>query len=232
MAQISDAATSTPNPQSRTPNLRFMSIHLTAEAATRLGRSGRAAGAVHRHVGQRQRADAGRVSAAGAAGPSPDGAGRAGQGRSGAADARGAAKSRSNRTRPIFPELLENGEPPCDLIYEEYHIRRTAGDTVTPRDYYERFPKSADALRRLMGTDDFSATTQLALAATDRRLCRRPEARRFRSARRAGQRGVWQRLSRPADFDAAAGGPQALGRQGQRAANARHARSSEHRPRL
>src|SRR5436309_2184429 len=24
-----------------------------------------------------------------------------------------------------FPELLENGEPPCDLIYEEYHIRRT-----------------------------------------------------------------------------------------------------------
>src|SRR5262245_43095980 len=31
-----------------------------------------------------------------------------------------------------FPELLENGEPPCDLIYEEYHIRRTAGDSVTP----------------------------------------------------------------------------------------------------
>ena len=26
-----------------------------------------------------------------------------------------------------FPELLENGEPPCDLIYEEYHICRTAG---------------------------------------------------------------------------------------------------------
>jgi eukaryotic-like serine/threonine-protein kinase len=60
-----------------------------------------------------------------------------------------------------FPELLENGEPPCDLIYEEYHIRRTAGDTVTPRDYYERYPRSADALRRLMGTEDFSATTQL-----------------------------------------------------------------------
>ena len=47
-----------------------------------------------------------------------------------------------------FPELLENGEPPCDLIYEEYHIRRTAGETVTPRDYYQRFPRSADALRR------------------------------------------------------------------------------------
>src|SRR5207249_10968548 len=74
------------------------------------------------------------------------------------------------RKRPLelytvdFPELLENGEPPCDLIYEEYHIRRTAGETVTPRDYYQRFPRSADALRRLMGTEDFSASTQLGAA--------------------------------------------------------------------
>ena len=37
-----------------------------------------------------------------------------------------------------FPELLENGEPPCELIYEEYHIRRGAGMTVTPHHYYER----------------------------------------------------------------------------------------------
>jgi eukaryotic-like serine/threonine-protein kinase len=63
-----------------------------------------------------------------------------------------------------FPELLENGEPPCDLIYEEYHIRRTAGDNVAPRDYYQRFPRSADALKRLMGTDDFSVTTQVGAA--------------------------------------------------------------------
>lgn len=63
-----------------------------------------------------------------------------------------------------FPELLENGEPPCDLIYEEYHIRRTAGDNVSPSDYYQRFPNSAEALRRLMGTEDFSATTQLCSA--------------------------------------------------------------------
>jgi eukaryotic-like serine/threonine-protein kinase len=74
------------------------------------------------------------------------------------------------RKRPLesytaeFPELLENGEPPCDLIYEEYHIRRTAGETVAPRDYYDRFPRSADALRRLMGTEDFSSTTQLGAA--------------------------------------------------------------------
>jgi len=63
-----------------------------------------------------------------------------------------------------FPELLENGEPPCDLIYEEYHIRRTAGDNVSPSEYYRRFPKSAEALKRLMGTEDFSATTQLVSA--------------------------------------------------------------------
>ncbi len=60
-----------------------------------------------------------------------------------------------------FPELLENGEPPCDLIYEEYHIRRTAGENVAARDYFDRFPKSAAALRRLMGTEDFSVTTQV-----------------------------------------------------------------------
>ncbi len=63
-----------------------------------------------------------------------------------------------------FPELLENGEPPCDLIYEEYHIRRTAGENISAREYYEKFPKSADALRRLMGTEDFSATTQMCSA--------------------------------------------------------------------
>jgi len=63
-----------------------------------------------------------------------------------------------------FPELLENGEPPCDLIYEEYHLRRMAGQVVQPRDYYTRFPRSAEALRRLMGTEDFSATTQVKMA--------------------------------------------------------------------
>jgi serine/threonine protein kinase len=63
-----------------------------------------------------------------------------------------------------FPELLENGEPPCDLIYEEYHLRRMAGEAIAPRDYYERFPRSAEALKRLMGTEDFSATTQVAAA--------------------------------------------------------------------
>jgi serine/threonine protein kinase len=64
-----------------------------------------------------------------------------------------------------FPELLENGEPPCELIYEEYHIRRGQGMTVTPHHYYERYPRSAAALKRLMGTEGFSQTTQLGAAA-------------------------------------------------------------------
>jgi hypothetical protein len=60
-----------------------------------------------------------------------------------------------------FPELTAEGEPPCDLIYEEYHIRRVAGEAVSPCEYFERFPRSAEALRRLMGTDQYSVSTQL-----------------------------------------------------------------------
>jgi serine/threonine protein kinase len=59
------------------------------------------------------------------------------------------------------PELLEQGEPPCELIYEEYHVRRSSGENVSPREYYERFPKSSEALKRLLGSEDISATTQL-----------------------------------------------------------------------
>jgi serine/threonine protein kinase len=60
-----------------------------------------------------------------------------------------------------FPELLENGEPPCDLIYEEYHICRGAGQDVSLSDYCQRFPKSAPALKRLMGTEGPSTSTQM-----------------------------------------------------------------------
>lgn len=70
------------------------------------------------------------------------------------------AKRLEDYTRE-FPELLEDGEPPCDLIYEEFHIRRVAGEGVTSADYYSRFPRSAEALRRLMGTEEVTATTQL-----------------------------------------------------------------------
>ncbi len=62
-----------------------------------------------------------------------------------------------------YPELIEakTGEPSCDLIYEEFHIRRGAGQPVTLSEYCLRYPKSAAALKRLMGTEGVSVTTQL-----------------------------------------------------------------------
>jgi serine/threonine protein kinase len=62
-----------------------------------------------------------------------------------------------------YPELIEEktGEPSCDLIYEEYHIRRGAGQAVSLGEYCLRYPKSAAALKRLMGTEGVSVTTQM-----------------------------------------------------------------------
>ena len=62
-----------------------------------------------------------------------------------------------------YPELIEpkTGEPSCDLIYEEFHIRRGAGQPVTLSEYCMRYPKSAAALKRLMGTEGVSVTTQM-----------------------------------------------------------------------
>ena len=55
-----------------------------------------------------------------------------------------------------YPELIEpkTGEPSCDLIYEEYHIRRGAGQPVTLSEYCMRYPKSAAALKRYQRTLD------------------------------------------------------------------------------
>ncbi|MDX1947988.1 MAG: protein kinase [Pirellulaceae bacterium] len=59
------------------------------------------------------------------------------------------------------PELLADGEPPCDLIYEEFHLRRAAGQPVSIQDYCRRYPRSAEALRRLAGTSGATISTQL-----------------------------------------------------------------------
>jgi hypothetical protein len=48
-----------------------------------------------------------------------------------------------------FPELAAGGVP-CDLIFEEYHIRRRADSSVTPEEYLERFPEQAEELLRLL----------------------------------------------------------------------------------
>jgi serine/threonine protein kinase len=65
-----------------------------------------------------------------------------------------------------FPELA-GGPFPCDLLYEEYHVRRQAGDAVTPESYYQRFPDQAPQLARLLGEERAGLTT--ALVRTGRR---------------------------------------------------------------
>jgi eukaryotic-like serine/threonine-protein kinase len=47
-----------------------------------------------------------------------------------------------------FPELDAEGGIPCDIIYEEYHVRKRI-EEAPPADYYRRFPDRADELRRL-----------------------------------------------------------------------------------
>ncbi|MBX9624711.1 MAG: serine/threonine protein kinase, partial [Gemmataceae bacterium] len=49
-----------------------------------------------------------------------------------------------------FPELAA-GEPPADLLYEDFHLRRQAGQSPDPADYFRRFPGRAAELGRLLG---------------------------------------------------------------------------------
>lgn len=48
-----------------------------------------------------------------------------------------------------FPELATN--LPVDLIYEEFHIRRQAGDVISTDECLARFPEQARELERLFG---------------------------------------------------------------------------------
>jgi serine/threonine protein kinase len=63
-----------------------------------------------------------------------------------------------------FPDLAEAGNVPCDLIYEEFHLRRQSEAPPTPEDYYARFPNQAQQLRRMMSLDPnrTASTTLLA----------------------------------------------------------------------
>ncbi len=60
-----------------------------------------------------------------------------------------------------FPELAADGEVPCDIIYEEYHIRKQRGDAVSIPEYYDRFPARIDELRRLFNLEAPDLTTSL-----------------------------------------------------------------------
>ncbi len=66
-----------------------------------------------------------------------------------------------------FPELKAEGGVPCDLVYEEYHIRKQLGDDVTLTEYCDRFPTRAAELGRLLNID---APTQSTLLIDARKL--------------------------------------------------------------
>lgn len=59
------------------------------------------------------------------------------------------------------PELAEGDGPPCDLIYEEFHLRRARGEVVAAEEYFRRFPAHAAQLRRLLDIGEATVSTSL-----------------------------------------------------------------------
>lgn len=62
-----------------------------------------------------------------------------------------------------FPELTADGFP-CDVIYEEYHVRKQRGDAVSINDYCRRFPEVEGELRRLFELESPEQTTAMVSA--------------------------------------------------------------------
>ena len=58
-----------------------------------------------------------------------------------------------------FAELVDEEGVPCDLIYEEFHVRRIAVENVDRDEYARRFPRQADELERLLPKDSASHST-------------------------------------------------------------------------
>jgi len=55
-----------------------------------------------------------------------------------------------------FPELACVGSVPCDLIYEEFFVRKQAGEVIDKSEYFRRFPRQVDELGRLLRLEDAS----------------------------------------------------------------------------
>src|SRR5579871_5485364 len=60
-----------------------------------------------------------------------------------------------------FPELLDDGRMPGDLIYEEFRLRAVHGDRVEPEEYFARFPDQQDEIRALLANMNTEHTTSL-----------------------------------------------------------------------
>ena len=126
-----------------------------------LGRPGQPAGRLHRGLGRRAPAAAGPIPAAGAAvaaAADPDRSSSSSTRSSGSSH--GLPLRRAEDYAAEFPELAEGGIP-CDLLYEEFHLRRRSGEPVDIKEYQDRFPDRAGELGRLLGVVSTYATTTL-----------------------------------------------------------------------
>ena len=58
-----------------------------------------------------------------------------------------------------YPESLVEGEPSADLIYEDFRLRRIAGEQITPEFYKQSFPKVAAQLGRMTKHGDLPSAS-------------------------------------------------------------------------
>lgn len=58
-----------------------------------------------------------------------------------------------------FPVLGPVARLPCDLIYEEWQVRKQAGEELDPQEYFSRFPDQSPELIALMGLNTPFVTT-------------------------------------------------------------------------
>jgi len=54
------------------------------------------------------------------------------------------------------PELAVPDGMPSELIYEEYHVRQAAGETIITDEWLQRFPDKADEVRKLLNLEESS----------------------------------------------------------------------------
>ncbi len=59
-----------------------------------------------------------------------------------------------------YPDLCDEGFP-CDLVYEEFHVRKQAGEDVDPQEYFERFPQQVELIGKHLGIDTPYSPTAL-----------------------------------------------------------------------
>jgi serine/threonine protein kinase len=64
-----------------------------------------------------------------------------------------------------LPELTVGDGPPADLLYEEFHCRKQAGEAPDAEEYFKQYPSQAGALRRLLGMERSDLTTAFYTAA-------------------------------------------------------------------